>query len=274
MITLDNFWGHTFRGMVLALILAAGSIGVLDQSAMAQSEIDYSLEDDFDDFTDDSTGNADGDPFEKFNRVMFSFNNFFMTYLLKPIAKVYVYAPEITRDGVRNALDNLNSPNDMVNDMLQGEFVRAFQIAERAVINTTIGVGGLMDVASDLGIPKHSADFGQTLAVWGVGEGPYLVLPFFGPTNPRDAVGLGVDSVADPLNMWAKNTDREEIAYGRFGATAIDTYSRSMDDLEMIEETSIDFYAALRSLSRQHRRHQIKYGKYEDGPATTDNEQE
>jgi phospholipid-binding lipoprotein MlaA len=264
----SNVWRPRALSILMALFLALGSFILAADSAKAQNDIDYSLDDDFEDIADEGSD----DPYESFNRAMFIFNNFFMTYLLKPLATAYNYAPEITRDGVRNALDNLDSPNDLVNDMLQGEFIRAMQIAERALINTTVGVGGIMDVASDLGIPKHSADFGQTLAIWGVGEGPYLVLPFFGPTNPRDAIGLGVDSVGDPLNLWARNTDREAIGYGRFGATAIDSYSRVMDDLEVIEETSIDFYAALRSLSRQHRRHQIKYGKYEDGPSVMDAE--
>jgi len=236
-------------------------------TAWAQDEIDYSLEDDFEDITDDGGEGVDDDPLESYNRVMFSINNFFMDYLLKPIAKVYVYAPEVARDGIRNALDNLESPNDLGNDLLQGEFVRAIQVAERAVINTTVGVGGLMDVASGLGIPKHKSDFGQTLAVWGVGEGPYVVLPLFGPSNPRDAIGLAVDSIGDPLSLWANNTDRDEISFGRFGADAVDLYSRSMEDLETIEETSLDFYAAIRSLSRQQRRYQIKYGIYESGPS-------
>ena len=268
----DQVWGRKVLSILLALFLAIGSFGLDACSAMAQGEIDYSLDDDFEDIAED--GDESDDPFEKFNRAMFSFNNFFMTYLLKPIAKIYVYAPEITRDGVRNALDNMNSPNNMVNDMLQGEFMRALEIAERAAINTTVGVGGIMDVASDLGIPKHSADFGQTMAVWGVGEGPYLVLPFFGPSNPRDAIGFGVDSVGDPINLWARNTDREVIGFSRFGANAIDSYSRVMDDLETIEDTSIDFYAAIRSLSRQHRRHQIQYGKYKDGPSATESKKE
>lgn len=264
-------WGRTVFGALLGAVLLLASVGPGAGTAWAQDEVDYSLEDDFDDITDADTGNIGEDPLENYNRVMFTINDFFMNYLLEPFATVYKnYVPEIARDGVRNALHNLDSPNNMGNDLLQGQFIRAIQTLERAVINTTIGVGGLMDVASGLGIPKHTADFGQTLAAWGVGEGPYLVLPLFGPSNPRDAFGLAVDSIADPLSLWANNTDRDELTFGRFGATAIDTYSRSMDDLEMIEDTSIDFYAAIRSLARQHRRHQIKYGIYDDGLSIMD----
>jgi phospholipid-binding lipoprotein MlaA len=266
-------WGQAVFGVLLAASLLLAPVGPGAGTAWAQGEIDYSLDDDFDDITDAGTDDTGEDPLESYNRVMFTINDFFMTYLLEPFATVYRdYVPEIARDGVRNALRNLDSPNNLGNDLLQGQFVRAAETLERAVINSTIGVGGLMDVAAHLGIPSHTADFGQTLAVWGVGEGPYVVLPLFGPSNPRDAFGLAVDSVADPLSLWANNTDREELIFSRFGATAIDTYSRSMDDLEMIEDTSIDFYAAIRSLARQHRRHQIKYGIYEDGPSIKDME--
>jgi phospholipid-binding lipoprotein MlaA len=269
----DYEWeGKVFGALLSAFVLLGGfSLGAT--TALAQDNIDYALDDDFDDISDSGSGTND-DPFETFNRSMFKVNNFLMTYMLKPVAKVYNYVPEVARDGVRNALDNLDSPNNFGNDLLQGEFMRAAETLERAVINTTVGVGGLMDVAAGLGIPKHKADFGQTLAVWGVGEGPYLVLPLFGPSNPRDAFGVGVDSVGDPLSLWANNTERDAITYGRFGADAIDSYSRAMGDLETIEETSIDFYAAIRSLSRQHRRHQIEYGIYPDGKSMLETKSE
>lgn len=266
-------WERLFLNALLALFLALAGFGQVAEPVQAQ-ELDYSLGEDFEDITDESDEGLNADPLETFNRATFAFNNYLMNYLLKPFAKAYNYAPEIARDGVHNVLANMGTPGDFGNDLLQGEFMRAAQILERMAINTTVGVGGLMDVASDMGIPNHRADFGQTLATWGVGEGPYLVLPLFGPSNPRDAVGLGVDSVADPISLWAKNTDLDELTYSRFGATAIDSYSRVMDDLETIEDTSLDFYAAIRSLSRQHRRHEIKYGKYKDGPGMTEMDDE
>ncbi|NQV22482.1 MAG: VacJ family lipoprotein, partial [Rhodospirillales bacterium] len=256
-------WERLFLSALVSAFFMLSCTGLGMGDARAQGEMDYSLDDDFEDITDGADDDLNDDPLEKFNRASFAFNDYLMKYLLKPIAKVYNYAPEIARDGVHNALANLDSPNNFGNDLLQGEFVRAIQTLERAVINSTVGVGGLMDVASGLGIPKHSADFGQTMAVWGVGEGPYVVLPLLGPSNPRDAFGMGVDSIADPLSLWANNVDLDELNYSRYGATAVDSYARVMDDLESIEETSLDFYATIRSLSRQHRRHQIEYGMYD-----------
>lgn len=258
-------WERLFLSALVSAFFMLACTGLGAADARAQGDMDYSLDDDFEDITDGADNGLDEDPFEKFNRASFTVNDYLMKFLLKPIATVYNYAPQIARDSLHNALTNLDSPNNFGNDLLQGEFIRAIQTLERAVINSTVGVGGLMDVATNLGIPKHSADFGQTMAVWGVGEGPYVVLPLLGPSNPRDAFGLAVDSIADPLSLWANNVDLDELNYSRYGATAVDEYARVMDDLESIEDTSLDFYAAIRSLSRQHRRHQIKYGKYEDG---------
>ena len=108
--------------------------------------------------------------------------------------------PEPGRRGVHNFLGNLTLPTIFVNDMLQGEVSRAGKTSGGLVINTTVGLGGFLDPASKIGIPGHGEDFGQTLAVWGVGEGPYLVLPFLGPSNPRDATGLAIDVAMDPTN--------------------------------------------------------------------------
>ena len=212
------------------------------------------------------------DPVEPLNRTFFEFNRGVDTVVLRPLAETYrTVLPQGGQDMVRNFLNNLKSPVVLANDLLQGEVERAGETLGRFVVNTTMGVGGLFDVAST---EHHTEDFGQTLAVWGVGEGPYLVLPLFGPSNPRDAFGVGVDSVGDPLSLWANNTERDAITYGRFGADAIDSYSRAMGDLETIEETSIDFYAAIRSLSRQHRRHQIEYGIYPDGKSMLETKSE
>ena len=107
--------------------------------------------------------------------------------------------PDFARDGVHNFLANLDSPVTFANDVLQGEVRRAGETLVRAGFNTTAGLGGLIDVADAIGIPPHTEDFGQTMAVWGFSEGPYLVLPLLGPSNPRDAVGRGVDVFFDPL---------------------------------------------------------------------------
>ncbi|NWH08437.1 MAG: VacJ family lipoprotein [Alphaproteobacteria bacterium] len=203
------------------------------------------------------------DPIEGINRGIFWYNNQVDRFFLKPVAKVYrTVVPEFGRNRVRNFLDNLDSPVIFANDLLQGEFDRGGQTMARFMINTTVGVGGLFDVAEDLGVPQHSEDFGQTLAVWGVGEGPYLMLPFLGPSNPRDLTGRIVDLAFDPLTYvdWEEE-DLEWVPYARFGLDAVDSRARAIETLDNLEQTSVDFYAAVRSAYRQRRNDEIANGK-------------
>ena len=205
------------------------------------------------------------DPLEPLNRAIFSFNLTLDKAILRPIATVYNAAlPDPVRDGVRNFLNNLRTPIILANDVLQGEIGRAGDTVGRFLLNSTLGVGGLFDIASELGFDFHNEDFGQTLAVWGIGEGPYLMLPNFGPSNPRDAVGLAGEYFADPVVHWTNNTDREWILYTRAGIDAVDGRSRNINTLEELERTSLDFYAAVRSLYRQRRMDQIRNGESGD----------
>jgi phospholipid-binding lipoprotein MlaA len=208
------------------------------------------------------------DPFEDFNRAIFDFNQGFDRFLLRPLAEGYEFVfPEPTRDMIKHFLDNLRTPIILANDLLQGKLGRAGQTVHRFLFNTTFGFGGLFDVVGG-NIPGspgggagtvafHDEDFGQTLAVWGLGEGPYLVLPFLGPAPPRDAVGLGVDTFFDPLT-YANISIFYNVA--RTGTRAVDTRSRHLESLDEIEETSIDFYATIRSLYRQRRNDEIRDG--------------
>jgi phospholipid-binding lipoprotein MlaA len=125
-------------------------------------------------------------------------------------------------------------------------------------MNTVMGLGGLIDVAGMHGIPFHDEDFGQTLAVWGVPDGPYLMLPVFGPSNPRDAVGLGAEFFADPVNRMLRGKDLDALVYARGGVNAVDARSRNIETFDKIEATSIDYYATIRSLYRQRRASQIR----------------
>lgn len=201
------------------------------------------------------------DPLEPVNRAVFAFNEFIYALIIRPIAEAYVLViPQEARDGVKNVLNNVRSPVVLANDLLQGEFTRAWQTTERMFINTTVGVGGVVDVAKMWGINGHDEDVGQTLAVWGVPEMFYLVLPILGPSNPRDAVGQFADGYLDPLSYWMSNTHREEITWGRTLMSGVDSYSRVMDDLKKLKETSIDYYAAVRSISRQKRETDIRNG--------------
>jgi len=208
------------------------------------------------------------DPLEPFNRVMFGFNEFLAEYLIGPLARGYNAAiPNPAREAFRNFLSNLNSPVILANDLLQGELKRGYATTMRMLINSTAGIVGFIDVAKKLGFEKHNEDFGQTLAVWGLGEGFYLVLPVFGPSNPRDALGkLLVDPFLDPLGYYLDNTDREEVGYAITGVRGFTNYAAFVDQIDELRNSSLDFYGALRSLYRQLRNSEIKNGGGDDLP--------
>jgi len=201
------------------------------------------------------------DPVEKANRYIFKFNQGVDNVVLKPITGIYRIFPKIIRNSVHNFFHNLKTPVILANDILQGEPVRAGNTLTRFVINTTIGIGGVRDQASSWGIAPHSEDFGQTLAVWGFGEGPYLMLPILGPSNPRDAIGKVVDYFVDPITWWARNNDEDWIPITRTVMNTIDTRDRLWDVIEDLEKSSIDYYAAVRSLYRQQRNREIANGQ-------------
>ena len=144
----------------------------------------------------------DSDPWEGYNRGMNGFNNVADRILLKPLAQGYRFImPDIAERGVSNMFSNLGTPVDAVNNLLQGKPVSALSDVGRLVVNTTFGLGGLFDPASEMGLVNHNEDFGQTLAVWGVPAGPYVVLPFMGPTTVRDGFGMIPDQLLDGRNL-------------------------------------------------------------------------
>lgn len=209
-------------------------------------------------------GEDDNDPLEGLNRGIFEFNRVVDRFLLKPVAQLYRGAlPQVAQDSVRSFLRNLRTPLVLVNDVLQGDMDRAGTTISRFLVNTTVGIVGLFDVAGDLGIPYHDEDFGQTLAVWGVGEGFYLMLPVFGPSNPRDLAGLVAEFYTDPVNIYLRNEDLEYLTYVRGGLRGIDARARSIEVLDELERTSLDYYAAIRSLYRQQRTNEISNSKSE-----------
>jgi phospholipid-binding lipoprotein MlaA len=201
-----------------------------------------------------------GDPFEPVNRFFFRANQLFLDYMLGPVTTAYqTVMPDFLEEAVGNALDNVSAPIILANDILQFEPVRAWETTARFLVNSTAGVGGFFDVATKIGIEGHEEDFGQTLAVWGVGEGPYLVLPLLGPSNPRDAFGKHlVDAFFDPFGVWLSDEDLTTLRYGISALKAVDRYGRVKDDLEKVRKTSIDYYGALRSLYRQRRATEIR----------------
>lgn len=202
------------------------------------------------------------DPLEPLNRATHSFNMAFDAVLMKPIAHIYrAVLPGFVRRGITNVLDNLMSPLILANDLLQGEFGRGGDTIARFTINSTIGLGGAFDPATDWGIEKHKEDLGETLAVWGVGEGFYLVVPFFGPSNPRDFTGFVVEFFADPVGLYLNDQGLQEVGYSRTALEIIDFRERNLETIDDLKENSTDFYAALRSAYRQHRAYRISNGE-------------
>jgi phospholipid-binding lipoprotein MlaA len=202
------------------------------------------------------------DPYENWNRQVFDFNQSVDKAVIKPVAQAYVQVlPEPARNGIHNFIVNLDLPITFANDILQGEFGRGGETVARFTVNSTIGIAGFVDVATDIGIPFHTEDFGQTLAVWGAGEGPYLVLPIVGPDPPRDVVGQGVDIVLDPWTWWPHFDGKFWVSAGKSVIGGIDLRARNLDSLDSIERSSIDFYASVRSLYRQNRNNEIRNGK-------------
>jgi phospholipid-binding lipoprotein MlaA len=205
------------------------------------------------------------DPLEPLNRYFFEVHRGLDELIFKPFATVYQGAvPDFIQDGIRNFLDNLTSPVIFINQLLQGEVDAAGDTFGRFLANTFIGLGGLFDVTD---IPKHDEDFGQTLAVWGVPEGPYLFLPVLGPRPPRNLAGLAVDSfVLDPVYWWAESDKGESwVPPVRYVLNGIDFRARNLETFDEIERSSIDYYAAVRSLYRQQRAEKIRNGRPAEG---------
>ena len=206
--------------------------------------------------------NQVNDPAEPTNRAIWEFNRALDTLLLKPAAVAYRdLTPPPFQRRVRNVLNNLRSPIIFLNDIMQGEVERAGVTMVRFIINSTVGILGLGDPASDMGYAFHDEDFGQTLAAWGFDEGPFVMLPVLGPSNPRDAVGTVVDWFIDPFAVWARNTERDALIYARAGVDAVDTRAGLIDTLDDLEKSSLDYYAAIRSLYRQRRTDLIRNGE-------------
>ena len=247
--------------LCLALTLAAA-----EPSA---SELDDLEDDPFADYEEELED--ENDPLEVPNRFIFAFNQTLDVAIIRPIAVLYRdLVPEYMRQRVHLFLRNLGEPVTLANDLLQGEWERAGTTWDRFLLNTIGGGLGFWDVATDLGHPYHDEDFGQTLAVHGVGEGPYLMLPLFGPSNVRDASGKVVDHFLDPFTYITEETDKEEWRLYRLALDGLDFRTRNLETLDEIERDALDFYARLRSLYRQRREAEIRNEESElaDGEPT------
>ncbi|ACI99443.1 VacJ family lipoprotein [Rhodospirillum centenum] len=201
------------------------------------------------------------DPLEPLNRGIFWFNEAVDTVLIRPLAVIYkTVLPDPVQVGVRNVLQNLRAPLDLTNQLLQGDWDGAGTVTQRFVINSTVGLAGLIDVAAKNGLPYEYESFDQTLAVWGLPEGPYLVLPLLGPSSLRDGPALFAETLADPWNNYANNTGEEWFPYVRYGLAAVDTRAGYIDVIDDLKANSFDYYAAMRSLYRQRRDNWIRDG--------------
>lgn len=209
------------------------------------------------------TYNAQGmevnDPLEPVNRATLAFNEFLDTVFFNPITLAYrAVVPAAGRQMVTNVLANVRSPVFLANELLQGDLDGAATVLKRFAINTFTGFGGLLDTASWGGINYEPADFGQTLAVWGVDSGPYIVWPILGPSTLRDSVGLVADIALDPLYWYAHNTDRKAINYTRAGLTVLSAKDGTYNTLTDLRRHSGDYYTSLQSVYLQRREAQIR----------------
>ena len=210
------------------------------------------------------------DPLEDTNRAIFDFNQVVDRNVLVPVAKAYrTVLPDPVRDSLRDFLRNLREPLIFANDALQGEFERAGQTFARFTLNSTLGVGGLIDVAGRWGeLPYHEDDLGLTFGVWGIPEGPYLVVPVLGSSTPRDLGGQVAEGFGDPFNYIVTGNPYTLywIPFVRGGVAGIDQRSRYIETLADIERTSLDYYATIRSLYRQRRAALIRHEKEQNLP--------
>jgi len=197
------------------------------------------------------------DPLESLNRAVFDTNTALDTALIKPIAETYrAILPQWTRDRIRSVIDNLAEPRIFVNDLLQRRPDAAGVTFARFFINTIVGLAGMFDLAAERGFARQSGDFGQTLYTWGVDDGPYLVLLLVGPSNLRDAFGLGVDILTTPPALVAG--DAHTVAGLAIGIVdGIDLRARNIETLDEIKASALDYYAHLKSIVQQRRQTQL-----------------
>lgn len=202
------------------------------------------------------------DPFEPFNRAMFAVHEAVDKAALEPLARGYeAITPGPVREGVGNALDNLKAPVILANDILQLEPKRAATTTMRFIVNSTLGLGGLFDVAHEMGLEKHDEDFGQTLAKYGVSSGPYLFVPVLGPTTLRDGIGRGVDAALDPLNSNDYRND-DQIRTSRGVLTGLQTRADILGAVDELRAES-DPYLTIRGTYLLLRDSEIRNGKAE-----------
>lgn len=252
------------RIIAILLALSIPACGLCSDMLPAEDDVPHttpSVSNDTDSIPlfDDAEFQEVYDPLEPVNRGIFWFNDKMYFYVLKPVARGLRYTPEPLRISIKNFFLNLQTPVRMVNAALQGKFAVAGNELTRFATNTTLGIGGMFDPAKEhFGIRMHDEDTGQTLGVYGVGPGPYLVLPFLGPSNLRDGIGKIGDTWLDlSYHIWGKDKDN----YDYIGARAVESVnnlSLDKDTYEGVKRDALDPYLYLRDAYAQYRRNQIK----------------
>ncbi|MFJ2684568.1 VacJ family lipoprotein [Pseudomonas sp. NPDC087342] len=234
-------------------VLAAGLAGCSSQppstASVTCAEINYSVY----------------DPAEPLNRGVFAFNRVLDDYALAPVARGYRYLPDFFQAGVHNFVANFGEPKVFINDLLQGNPRRSVNTVGRFVLNTTVGVVGLIDVSGKVGIPRHDADFGQTFGVWGIGNGPIVELPLFGTSNSRDAAGRVLSFVVDPFGSNSDTVDTLKTINTVGGI--VDGRAEVLPLTDSLKRLP-DYYSALRNVVAEHRAAYVADGK-QGSPQTT-----
>jgi phospholipid-binding lipoprotein MlaA len=226
--------------------IAAVSTSLLGCSTMSRSVA----------FESDQPAEIDYDPWVRFNERTFWFNHDLLDrYALKPAATVWHEAvPDLVSQSLAHAFDNLDTPKRLVNNVLQGRLEGAGREIARFALNTTVGIAGLFDVATRVGVEQSDADTGQTLGTYGVGPGPYLVLPFLPPLTVRDGIGYAVDSMLDPVSYFAPFAAN----FGRSAAKTINERAANLELYQAVEDSSLDLYGAVRNGYLQRRRKSVE----------------
>jgi phospholipid-binding lipoprotein MlaA len=226
--------------------------------------------------TDTSIDEGPNDPLENINRVIFGINEVVDFVLLRPAAEIYrAIVPDPVRNGVTNVLDNLFAPVSFLNHVLQGEAERATVTLFRFLTNSTLGLGGLVDLSSDWGYPRYDTDFNQTLMAWGVDTGPYLVLPLIGPSSFRGGVGFVGDYYADPLNLYLNNRHHRKHHYWltvRYGLDIVNRREKVLETIDNLRSDSLDFYVTMRSIYFQRQAYMAEKLKSANAPGVAKEE--
>jgi len=214
-----------------------------------------------------ATATNPNDPLEGFNRAMFSFNDTLDNAAMKPVAKAYRYVlPNFVQTGISNFFGNIGDLWSAVNQLMQGRGEAGVSSIMRVAINTTFGLGGLLDVSTESHLPRQNSDFGQTLGRWGVGAGPYVMLPLLGPSTVRDTVALPVDWTGD---LWSHTTPVDVRNVGT-GLRLVDRRAQLLDATSLLEDVALDRYDFIRDAYLQRRQAQIESAKVRNATPAAD----